>query len=160
MRVEDIMTLAQVEQEYGVKADTLRSYIARGQVIPRHKLLKVGENWCIEKRWVRQKYGTEYEAIVNKKKYNTKTANLLASFRHDGNGNIMEVFTEGLYRKRTGEYFLFGEGGPLSDYSIAFKDGRLGEKRIIPMSEEEAKEWALRRLSSEEYEALFGTVEE
>lgn len=39
-------------------------------------------------------------------------------------------------------------------------DGRTGSSQIIPMTENEAKEWSENKLSCDEYEALFGEVEE
>ena len=57
--------------------------------------------------------------------------------------------------------FLHGWGGRLSKY------GRLDERRclysveeILPMSETEAKVWAECHMDGDEYETLFGEVEE
>ena len=65
-----------------------------------------------------------------------------------------------MYKKKTGEYFLYGEGGALTQYSRDTWDGRTGSSQIIPMTEESAKEWAVEHLECDEYEALFGEVEE
>lgn len=68
---------------------------------------------------------------------------------------------ETLYRKSTGEYFLHGEGGPASKYaeSVGQNQWRGGEK-IIPLSIEAAQKWAEENLDADEYEKIFGAVEE
>lgn len=70
--------------------------------------------------------------IIDGKKYNTETAQKMGG--HD-NGT--------LYRKKTGEFFLHGEG-----------------EQIIPQAEKEAEEWAKAHLKIDEYEAIFGEVGE
>lgn len=56
--------------------------------------------------------------------------------------------------------FLYGEGGALTGYARNVCGGSTGGSRIIPMTEESAKEWAMEHLECDEYEALFGEVEE
>lgn len=41
-----------------------------------------------------------------------------------------------------------------------YGDNRTYGEEIIPMTLNEAKEWAIENLNSDEYEALFGKVEE
>lgn len=66
---------------------------------------------------------------------------------------------EALYRKRTGEFFLYGEGGPRSKYAISCGDNEWsGSEKIIPLSYEAAQKWAEEHLDGEEYEKIFGEV--
>lgn len=58
------------------------------------------------------------------------------------------------------QWFLYGDGGALSKYSDSYGGNSWGIEKIIPFSESEAKEWAEEYLSAEEYEELFGSVEE
>lgn len=68
---------------------------------------------------------------------------------------------EALYRKRTGEYFLHGEGGPKTRYAEPYgQSGWTGGERIMPLSYDEAREWAERHLGADEYEAEFGAPDE
>lgn len=98
--------------------------------------------------------------IINGKMYNTETAKELGDYWNGYYEGDFYFLKETLYLKKSGEYFLHGEGGAASKYCKRFGDGRIGDNVIIPFSEEEAKEWAVEYLSADEYEALFGTVEE
>lgn len=98
--------------------------------------------------------------IINGKMYNTETAKELGGYWNGYSEGDFYFLKETLYLKKSGEYFLHGEGGAASKYWKRFGDGRIGDNVIIPFSEEEAKEWAVEYLSADEYEALFGTVEE
>lgn len=57
MRLEDYMTLKEIEESFGVKSDTLRNYIKRNQVIPKEKIIKVGRQWFIERIFANEKWG-------------------------------------------------------------------------------------------------------
>lgn len=61
--------------------------------------------------------------IINKKSYDTETAKVVCSYSYIFSGDFQRV-TETLYRKKTGEFFLHGVGGPASKYS---------REMIIPM---------------------------
>lgn len=50
-------TLREIEEIYGVKVNTLTSYISRGVVIPDEVKGKIGGIWAISKEWVDTKYG-------------------------------------------------------------------------------------------------------
>ena len=98
--------------------------------------------------------------IINGKKYDTETATELGS-RWNGLGKRdFGHVTETLYKKKTGEYFLHGEGGPLTTYSESCGGGWSGGEKIIPYSERMAREWAEEYLDADEYESIFGEVEE
>lgn len=100
--------------------------------------------------------------IINGKKYDTETATKIGfacggglSFRD------FEYWEETLYKKKTGEYFLFGEGGPASKYSVSIgSNSWSGGERFIPMTREEAAKWAEEALDVDAYEEEFGEVPE
>ena len=58
---------------------------------------------------------------------------------------------------RSGRYFLAGKGGPLTQFghSGAQQNERASGERIIPMSAEDAREWAEQHLTADEVEAAF-----
>lgn len=99
--------------------------------------------------------------IINGKKYDTDTATCIG-FRDNGyNAEDFNHQEELLYQKKTGEFFIYGIGGANSEYSKVWgSNSRCGGSKIIPLSTEEAKEWAQELCSVEKYEELFGEVEE
>lgn len=96
--------------------------------------------------------------IINGKKYDTDTAKAIG---FDTNcASDFHYWYESLYIKKTGEYFLYGKGGPMSRYCEYIGDCQTSGEKIIPMTVEEAKEWAEKHLTADEYEEIFGEVEE
>lgn len=105
------------------------------------------------------------QKIINGKKYNTETAEQVGFYRERYGRNdfhwLDHWLEETLYKKRTGEFFLFGEGGPASRYCTWIDNhNRTSGEKIVPMTFEEARKWAEKHLEVEEYEAIFGEVEE
>lgn len=99
--------------------------------------------------------------IINGKKYDTDTAKLIGSYSNGRTGNDLSYVYEELYRKKTGEYFLYGEGGPWSDYYVKIDNSNYsGSCRITPMTNDEAEKWALEHLEVDEFEAAFYELEE
>ena len=100
------------------------------------------------------------KVVINRKKYDTDTAECVACYSYAWPGDYNYV-SEALYRKKTGEYFIYGEGGPLTEYGQSYGDNGIGYgDRIDPISEEDARKWAEEHLDGDEYEKIFGTVEE
>lgn len=98
--------------------------------------------------------------IINGRKYDTDTAKCLADWESGyGHGDFRYV-EEQLYRKKTGEFFLYGEGGAMTEYAESYGNETYGGEKIIPLTESEAKEWAESRLDCDDYESIFGPVEE
>lgn len=98
--------------------------------------------------------------IINGKMYNTETAKKVGE-RSCGYVGDFRYFSESLYRKRTGEYFLHGEGGPMSKYAESCGQNQWqGGASIIPVTQQDAREWAEKHLSVEEYIDEFGEPEE
>lgn len=97
--------------------------------------------------------------IINGKRYDTDTAKECGFFSI--NPGQLDELTETLYRKSTGEFFLHGCGGPQTKYANA--DGLSGwssGERILPLTVSEAKGWAEKNISADEYEKLFEVTEE
>lgn len=99
--------------------------------------------------------------IINGKLYNTDTAKELATYE-SGAVSDNSHYIEMLYRKRTGEYFLYGEGGPASRYAEqAYGDNAFTSgEGIVPLTLNGAEKWAEKNLEADEYESIFGAVGE
>lgn len=97
--------------------------------------------------------------IIGGKVYDTGKAKAVAKYAIGGAGptRVKEV----LYRKRTGEFFIHGEGGVETPYARPVGGyGWAPGERIIPLSYEAAREWAEARLRADDYENVFGEVQE
>ena len=101
--------------------------------------------------------------IINGKLYDTETAQHIGR-REFGAGGDFSHFTETLYRKKTGELFIVGEGGPMTCYGESKGENCWGfGERIIPGSdfgEDELKKWVDENCDVDTYIWLFGPVEE
>lgn len=99
--------------------------------------------------------------IINGRKYNTDTAKEVGSWWNGVLANDLWYVRETLYVKKNGEFFLYGEGGAMTEYAQppGMYDWCSGAA-ISPMTLNQAKEWAENKISSDEYEAVFGEVEE
>ena len=99
--------------------------------------------------------------IIDGKLYNTETAKEIGTWSNAGNWRDFSHMEETLYQKRTGEFFLFGEGGPMTKYAeSAGQNQWTGGSKIIPLDWESARKWAEQHLTAEKYEAVFGEVAE
>lgn len=98
--------------------------------------------------------------IINGKMYNTDTAEKMGTWDNGIYGDLDSV-EETLYRKRTGEFFLYGSGGPRSYYATSTGNNSWsGGAKIIPLTWEAAREWAEKHLDDKNYTQLFGEVSE
>lgn len=102
----------------------------------------------------------DMKKVINGKKYDTETAKKIgedsgfwsSSFRY---------YNEELYQKSNGEFFLAGEGGPMTKYGVQIDSNTKGSgSKITPLTDEEAKEWVERVCSYDTYCELFGEPEE
>ena len=99
--------------------------------------------------------------IINNKLYDTDTAKEMGRWSNMADSRNFHWFHEILYRKRTGEYFLYGEGGPMTQYSVSISDNSWsGGEKIIPLSSAKAREWAEEHLDADEYAEIFGMPDE
>ena len=98
--------------------------------------------------------------IISGRRYDTETAKLLGVASY-GYCTDFTYWREELYVKRTGEYFLYGQGGPMSKYSQSIGENQWsGGHEIRPLSLKEAKNWSEKFLDADQYEAIFSKVEE
>ena len=98
--------------------------------------------------------------IIGGKRYSTDSAKAMG-YDSYSNPTDFAYWVETLYHKNTGEYFLHGEGGPRSRYAVTVGQNQWsGGEKIIPLSVESAQAWAEEHLSGDEYEKIFGEVEE
>lgn len=93
--------------------------------------------------------------IIGGKRYDTASAKEIGSWDNGRSHRDFRHCAETLYVKRTGEFFLYGHGGPMSAYAERCGDMFDSGSTIIPMSAEAAREWAEKHLSVEEYEEYF-----
>jgi hypothetical protein len=93
--------------------------------------------------------------IINKKVYDTETAEFVAEYH---NGYFRRDFRyeyEGLYKSKKGQFFIHGIGGALSKYSESYGNGRTGIETIVLLTKEEALEWLSEHNKLEEIEKYF-----
>lgn len=99
--------------------------------------------------------------IISGKVYDTSTAELLGTYSSPGSAADFSHFKESIFRKRTGEFFIFGEGGSASRYAVQVEQNTWsGGFKIIPLTWDEARTWVESYLDSESYERIFGPVSE
>ena len=83
--------------------------------------------------------------VISGRLYNTATATLIADFSYSNSSDFNHV-EEGLYKTKKGSYFLAGSGGPMSKYAVSLGNNATGgSSDIIPLSDDEAREWCERR---------------
>lgn len=98
--------------------------------------------------------------VIKGKQYDTETATALGCF-HKGAKGDLNYIREELFRKKTGEYFLYGKGGASTKYSVLVKNNTWsGSEKIIPLEFPDAQAWAEQNLKDDEYKNIFGEVTE
>lgn len=99
--------------------------------------------------------------VINGKVYDTETAQRLAEYVSNPYISAFNYFCETLYRKKTGEFFLHGEGNAASKYALSCGQNEwCGGEKIIPLTYADAQEWAEEHLDGNEYIEIFGEPEE
>lgn len=97
--------------------------------------------------------------IINGRLYDTSTTTELGNWEKDY--REFSYIQETLYRKKTGEYFLHGEGGAASKYAVAIgQNNWSGGEKIIPLTADAAQKWAEEHLTADEYMEIFSPVDE
>lgn len=98
--------------------------------------------------------------VIKGKQYDTETATALGCF-HKGAKGDLNYIREELFRKKTGEYFLYGKGGASTKYSVLVQNNTWsGSEKIIPLEFSDAQAWAEQNLKDDEYKSIFGEVTE
>lgn len=96
--------------------------------------------------------------IFHKRCYDTEKAKSVGYWTNSGDSRDPFYVAEELFQKSNGEFFLFGRGGTCTDYAGIM--GCSGGSKIIPLTWDEAREWAEEYLDGDEYEKIFGEVAE
>ena len=99
--------------------------------------------------------------IIDGRKYDTETAYMVGQWENMYDVSNFHYFSESLYKKRTGEYFLYGEGGAMSKYAETIGQNEWqGGEAIMPLTYDNARKWAEEHLGVDVYESEFGEVSE
>ena len=98
--------------------------------------------------------------IIKGKVYDTETAKKCGIWNNGHYTSDFNYCSETLYQKKTGEFFLHGEGGAMSGYASHNGNSSGWGEQIMPMTYKEASEWAEKRLDGDEYISIFGDPEE
>jgi len=107
----------------------------------------------------REKRSKEMKKIINGKRYDTETAEMVADDSYSNYGDF-EYWSEELYRTKRGNWCLCGEGGAMSRYSRSVGQNETGGgSAIIPLAEGEALAWLEAHTEdSEAYEEYFAGI--
>ncbi len=99
--------------------------------------------------------------VIRGKRYDTDTATLVYTWSNNYQYLDFNYIEKSLYRKRTGEYFLYVWGGANTTYAKRVgSNSWSGGEYIKPISIDKAKEWLEENADADTYEKEFGTVEE
>ena len=98
--------------------------------------------------------------IIGGRVYDTETAKKIQKWDNGMYGNDFRFCEETLYKKKTGEYFIYGSGGALSKYSISCGNGSTGSSEIIPLTKDRAKTWMEEKGDPDNYIKEFGEIPE
>jgi hypothetical protein len=98
------------------------------------------------------------QAIINGLRYNTETATLIGEGSNGNDKGNFAWWEAGLYRTKSGRYFLAGKGGPMTQWAHRVDSGYTYGDGIIALEPADALAWAERELTTEEVEAGFPTI--
>jgi len=98
--------------------------------------------------------------VIRGKRYDTKTAKLLGVKSSDLSPTDFGYWEEALYKTKSGNYFLYGEGGPASRYAVNAGNSSSSGEEIRAYSLEQAQQWVEDHLSADDYEQIFGEIDE
>ena len=98
------------------------------------------------------------KAIIDGLRYNTEAPKTVKVGEERASCSVtdFQYWEAALYRTGGRRYFLAGEGGPMSRFARPVDGNSMtGGSKIIPMTKEEALEWAERYLDAETVENEF-----
>lgn len=98
--------------------------------------------------------------IFNGQLYDTSKAKLCGEWDNGLPDRDFNACYESLHQKENGKFFLYGEGGLLTEYAVCHGNETSGSRRITPLTLKEAKAWAEEYLDADEYIAIFGDSDE
>lgn len=93
--------------------------------------------------------------VIKGKLYDTDKAAEVAEWS-EGSPSDFRYIEETLYRKRTGEYFLYGYGGPMTRYCEQVGDAYGYGAAIVPVSYDEARTWGEEHMDADAWQEEFG----
>lgn len=93
--------------------------------------------------------------VINRKTYNTETATEITKYWNGLSYTDFGYFYETLYRTKKGNWFLHGEGGPLTKYSRNVGNMKTGGDDIIPINENQVIQWLEQYNKTTELEKYF-----
>lgn len=97
--------------------------------------------------------------IIKGKVYDTDKAKKIGEWDNGHYTSDFNFCAETLFRKKNGEYFLFGEGHALSKYASHSSNNSWWGEKIISLTYAEAQAWAEDHLDGDEYIEIFGDPE-
>ena len=99
------------------------------------------------------------QQIIDGKKYDTEKAELIGIYQY-GFAQDFHYIIESLYvTKKSKVYFIAGEGGPNSKYRKSVGQNTWsGSEEIVPLTKEQAFEWAQDYLDTEDVECHFSDM--
>ena len=93
--------------------------------------------------------------IIDNKRYDTDTADEIASWDNGlGAGDFHDCY-EALYRTKNKRFFIHGVGGAATSWSTSCGNGHTSGEGIRPIDEDEAREWLEHHGETEAIEELF-----
>lgn len=98
--------------------------------------------------------------IINGKRYDTETAEKIGVWDNARSISDFDCCEETLYRKRTGEFFIHGGGGARTKYASESYGMYGWGEAIVPLTYDEAREWAETHLDADRYEELFPVTDD
>lgn len=98
--------------------------------------------------------------IIDGKSYDTDTATLLGEYDNGYREGDFQYLEENLYQTKKGQYFVQYYGGCLTEYAITHGNQTSGSSGIFLITEGQARAWAEKKLTADEFITLFGEVEE
>lgn len=97
--------------------------------------------------------------VIRGRVYDTTTARNVYETDNGLCYNDLYYVNETLYCKKTGEYFLHGDGGAGTGYAKHYGTTSVGAEDIVPLTYNEAKQWAEEHMDGDEYIKEFGDPE-
>lgn len=95
--------------------------------------------------------------IINGKRYNTDTAQLIASYDNGMQGDF-SWYHEALYRTPRGNWFIVGKGGGMSPYNKRCGNNCwTGATELIPVQENWVRQWLEQHRHDAALEEHFGS---
>lgn len=94
---------------------------------------------------------------INGKEYDTEAAQPLAIYINNQPVGSLFRFSEVLYIKPDGEYFLYGRGEAMTQYAKRYKNrSNTSGEAIVPVTMDQAKAWTKRWCARVVYQEIFG----